>query len=242
MSQSPPEPECGPSTTDANWTGPSLEPYVTRLERFELFSTNQCFYIVGSNKLNTAYRIIKIDRTLIERPSVVGATPTNQHQTIQPSSSQQMHATTPSISASRSFGAASSFSPRRAFNTANVTIGDFAPTPSVVGVSSSGSELPTVQQSNSTVSNSNTPSTPAPPSGQNNNVAADGQHTANPKSRPLSDFVSEDPNVYTQEEIKDVLDMIHDGTYISSLVFFGSLSCPDDSDFSPFSLSFKGIA
>ncbi|KAL7558732.1 hypothetical protein ACA910_018358 [Epithemia clementina (nom. ined.)] len=43
------------------------------------------------------------------------------------------------------------------------------------------------------------------------NAASDFQHTANPKSRPLCDFITEDPNVYTQEEIKDVLDMIHDG-------------------------------
>jgi hypothetical protein len=48
---------------------PSLEPYVVKLERFELFSTNQCYYLVGCNKLNTAYRVIKMDRTLIERPS-----------------------------------------------------------------------------------------------------------------------------------------------------------------------------
>jgi hypothetical protein len=27
--------------------------------------------------------------------------------------------------------------------------------------------------------------------------------------RPLSDFLTEDPNVYSQEEIRDMLDMIH---------------------------------
>ena len=85
---------------------PSLEPYVGRLERFELFNTNQCYYIIGSNKLNTAYRIIKIDRTLLQ----------NNH-----------------------------------------------------------------------------------PEG----------------FRPLADFVTEDPNIYTQEEIKDMIDMIDDGNRVN---------------------------
>ena len=117
---------------------PSLEPYLGRLERLELFSTNQCYYIIGSNKLNNAYRIIKIDRTLIERPS--------DH---------------------------SSQSPAR---------------------------------------RSAPPSDPQPPlSNESNAAMADNSHTAKPTLRPLSDFLTEDPNIYTQEEIKDMLDMIHDG-------------------------------
>ena len=32
---------------------PMLEAYMARLERFELFSTNQCYYLVGCKKLNT---------------------------------------------------------------------------------------------------------------------------------------------------------------------------------------------
>lgn len=42
-------------------------------------------------------------------------------------------------------------------------------------------------------------------------MAAESSHTAKPTLRPLSDFVTEDPNVYTQEEVKEMLDMIHDG-------------------------------
>ena len=201
------------ATTASSSIGPSLEPYVARLQRFELFSTNQCYYIVGSNKLNTAYRIIKIDRTLIERPSNSAATPTHQNQS---QTNSFPHVTASTISGSRSFGATGSVSPRRPF-----PAGDFAAASSVVGVSASSSEVPTVQQSTSMISNTNT-TVPSAASGipssstqtnNNNNTAAaaDGQHTANPKSRPLSDFVTEDPNVYTQEEIKDVLDMIHDG-------------------------------
>ena len=36
-------------------------------------------------------------------------------------------------------------------------------------------------------------------------------HTAKQTLRPLSEFLTEDPNVYTQEEIQQMLDMIHDG-------------------------------
>jgi hypothetical protein len=120
---------------------PSLEPYVGKLERFELFSTNQCYYLVGCNKLNTAYRVLKMDRTQIERP--------------------------PDHQASR----------RR------------EPQPSP------------------------RPPTDAGPIPTNESQAAmaDNSHAAKPTLRPLSDFLTEDPNVYSQEEIKDMLDMVHDG-------------------------------
>lgn len=110
---------------------PSIEPYIGRLERFELFSTNQCYYIIGSNKLNTAYRIIKIDRTLIEWP-------------------------------------------------AKTKPAQEPPLPS-------------------------------------NDSMADNSHTAKPTLRPLSDFVTEDPNIYSQEEIRDMLDMIHDGNRMTQM-------------------------
>lgn len=45
---------------------PALEPYVGRLERFELFCTNQCYYLVACDKNNLLYRVLKMDRTLIE--------------------------------------------------------------------------------------------------------------------------------------------------------------------------------
>jgi hypothetical protein len=116
---------------------PSLEPYVGRLERFELFSTNQCYYVVGSNKLNTAYRIIKIDRTLIERA---------------PQQSSSAHTTSRKLN-------------------------------------------------DSLLSND----------GTLQSAMAENHHTAKPTLRALSEFVTEDPNIYTQEEIQDMLDMIHDG-------------------------------
>jgi hypothetical protein len=121
-------------------TGPSLEPYVGKLERFELFSTNQCYYLVGCNKLNTAYRVLKLDRTQIERP------PDHQARRREPQ-----------------------------------------PPP-------------------------RTPPDAGPvPTNESQAAMADNSHAAKPTLRPLSDFLTEDPNVYSQEEIKDMLDMIHDG-------------------------------
>lgn len=48
-------------------------------------------------------------------------------------------------------------------------------------------------------------------SNESQTLLANNSHTAKPTLRPLSDFLVEDPNVYTQEEIKEMLDMIHDG-------------------------------
>lgn len=120
---------------------PTLDPYVGKLERYELFCTNQSYYLVGCNKLNTAYRVLKMDRTLIERP-LEASSPKH-------SSAQQPTQVDPSASSA-----------------------------------------------------SNTSDTQA---------MADAAHNSKPTLRPLSEFLTEDPNVYTQEEIQDMLDMIHDG-------------------------------
>ena len=47
---------------------PSLEPYFGRLEKFELFSTHQAYYLVGCDKHKNSYRFLRMDRTLIEHP------------------------------------------------------------------------------------------------------------------------------------------------------------------------------
>ena len=114
---------------------PTIDPYVGRLERYELFCTNQAYYLVGCDKLNTSYRVLKMDRTLIERPLETSAPPSQQ---------------------------------------------------------------PT--QLNASASNSS-----------DTQAVADATHNSKPTLRPLSEFLTEDPNVYTQEEIHDMLDMIHDG-------------------------------
>lgn len=134
---------------------PSLEPYVGKLERFELFSTNQCYYLVGCNKQNTAYRVLKMDRTLIERPPEAGGGMSPHHQ-------QPMMKSRPTFD---------------------------------MGPGGSG---------NAVNSNNN-------PDNATAAQIADNNHKAKPTLRPLSDFLTEDPNVYSQEEIKDMLDMIHDG-------------------------------
>ena len=50
-------------------TYPTVQPYVAKMERFELFSTAQCYYLIASDKAGTAFRVLKFDRTLIEVPT-----------------------------------------------------------------------------------------------------------------------------------------------------------------------------
>jgi len=140
-------------TMDRSPRDPSLEPYIGKLERFELFSTNQCYYLVGGNKMSTAFRILKMDRTLIERP------PTQPQQVLQTRSTH-----TPGTMSRAGTDVASSH----------------GPTSSSMAADSEA-------------------------------ALADNSHAPKPTIRPLSDFVTEDPNVYSQDEIRDMLDMIHDG-------------------------------
>lgn len=124
-----------PLPPQSNPPHPTIDPYVGKLERYELFCTNQAYYLVGCDKLNTSYRVLKMDRTLIERPLETSTISTQQP--------TQLNAST-----------------------------------------------------------SNTSDTQA---------VTDATHNSKPTLRPLSEFLTEDPNVYTQEEIQDMLDMIHDG-------------------------------
>jgi hypothetical protein len=117
----------------------ALEPYFCKLERFELFSTNQCYYLVACDKYNTQYRVLKLDRTLIEHPTEEGK-PTGTN--------------------------------------------DSSPNKAGGGSTDDGSVS-------------------AP--------ALDTAHRAKPTLRPLCDFLTEDPHTYSQEEIQDMLDMIHHG-------------------------------
>ena len=127
----------------------SLQPYFAKLERFELFSTNQCYYLVGCNKQNTSYRVLKMDRTMIEGPP-----------------------------ATERFGNGNN--PLHHRSSMDGPLG--------TGINTNA-EVQTTQ-------------------------LADSSHTAKPTIRPLSDFLIEDPNVYSQEEIKDMLEMIHDGNRV----------------------------
>jgi hypothetical protein len=137
---------------------PSLDPYIGKLERYELFCTNQCYYLVGCNKQNSQYRVIKMDRTLIERPP-------SEHDNSKGSQQQQPFQVNPSAS--------------------------------------------TVSDSQSHPNNNNGISNKS--SQQQQQQHADAAHNSKPTLRNLNEFLTEDPNVYTQEEIQDMLDMIHDG-------------------------------
>ena len=141
-----------------NCNNPSLDPYIGKLERYELFCTNQSYYLVGCNKQNSQYRVIKMDRTLIERP--VAAEHDNkgtqsQHQ--QPMQYNMPASNAHNFSDTSAYPSATSTS---AMNQANLT---------------------------------------------------DAAHNAKPTLRNLSEFLTEDPNVYSQAEIQEMLDMIHDG-------------------------------
>jgi SacI homology domain len=154
---------------------PTLEPYVGKLERFELFSTNQCYYLVACNRSNSAYRVLKMDRTLIERNSAGGSNSNNN----------------PSSKSSRR----------------NNAQNDYASAPS----SSSHISPPTAANITNNKNSSAIPDASlSPTEGSNSN----NNHAAKPTLRPLSDFLTEDPNVYTQAEIKDMLDMIHAGNRV----------------------------
>lgn len=61
-------------------------------------------------------------------------------------------------------------------------------------------------------SSPNSKQNPSIPNSQNHHQQQQQQqHNQKSSFRPLSDFIFEDPAVYTQSEIKDILDMINDG-------------------------------
>jgi hypothetical protein len=135
-------PNSPPRRESRSLKNPSVDPYIAKLERYELFCTNQSYYLVGCNKLNTAYRVLKMDRTRIEQPLEHTSTNTKPEPSSHPAHEKNLN------------------------------------------------------------SNNNASDNPA---------VADAAHTAKQTLRPLHEFLTEDPNVYTQAEIQEMLDMIHDG-------------------------------
>lgn len=61
----------------------TLEPVVSRLEKFILYETHSYFYIVGSDKRQREYRVIKLDRKVLfiisGNPFAVLSAPMNTH-------------------------------------------------------------------------------------------------------------------------------------------------------------------
>ena len=163
---------------------PRLEPYTGKLERFELFSTAQCYYLVACDKAGSQYRVLKVDRTLIERPDF---------------SARQAHQAALAKAQPPSPDAPSE-PPAPAPAPAP------APTPAPAPA-----DLPP-------------PSPPAPPttgvfpatapSAHNQPPVSgptDAPHGSNAAVRPLAEFCIEDPAVYGRHEIRDMMDMIHEG-------------------------------
>lgn len=159
---------------------PSLDPYAAKLERFELFSTNQCYYLVGCDKLNTSYRVLKMDRTLIERPK----------DTSGGGGGGPRSSSFASGSAHSSTGAGGGAGHLYQASSANAS----------AHTATSALAAPDLHLSSSSDSQT---------------AQADNSHTAKPTLRPLADFLTEDPVAYSQEEIKVMLDMIHDGNMLS---------------------------
>lgn len=161
MRQQQSQPQQAPQRKTKLPESPSLEPYFGKLERFELFSTNQCYYLIGCDKLNTTYRILKMDRTLIEGPP----------------DDLMMPPTTATTTTATSIN-----TPPR--NRSQQSSPD----------RSHHSSLPN-QSDNA----------------QQQHQALEGTHNSKPTLRPLSEFLTEDPHIYSQEEIADLLDTIHEG-------------------------------
>ena len=162
---------------------PTLEPYVGKLERYELFSTAQCYYLVACDKAGTGYRVLKMDRTLIERPDA-----TSQARRVELEKrrrEEQDAAAAVATSASGGGGDGMGAVGAAASSTSGNKSGMFPatnPAASSDGGASVGGGGPT-----------------------------DAPHGPNAHIRPLCEFCIEDPAVYSQDEIRDMLDMIHEG-------------------------------
>lgn len=142
----------------------SFEPYMSKLERFEFFATLQAYYIVACDKLNTQYRVLRMDRTRMEHSS--------------------------------SSNAANDSSSAEAMS--------FYGTPSRVRNSTASTTAAINRNSETSTNTVNTTTTTT--------SAAQGQ-ARNVLQRPLADFCHEDMHTYNQEEIQDMLDMIHHGNH-----------------------------
>jgi hypothetical protein len=177
-------------------TSNGLEPYISRLERFELYSTNQCYYLIGCNKQSTAYRVIKMDRTLIERPPDYIIQQQQQQRynggEFYGMSHQQQQQQSPR------YGPFNPGMDQSKYHSSTNSTSSIA-TSAISGIVGDPANNTQQQQ-------------------QQQQQQQDGNsHTVKPTLRPLTDFLIEDPNVYTQEEINDMLDMIYDGNRTTAL-------------------------
>jgi hypothetical protein len=244
------------SNTKNKLLQPTLEPYVARLEKFELFSTMQCYYLVACNRAMTEYRIMKMDRTLIEQrgaaPTTSGGTATGgvgvgvgggstspsrkgqQHGSASEPNSSPSRTTTPWIDSPGSGGgdftcpqeneSHDGLGHQEEGNTGEkgrLTKGGGGKLTGR-GPAKSPTKLTTTSLD---PSSSGTSPTNAVAVTTTSTSGSSGSNTTNAQSqqqgqqqtttfRRLNDFLFEDPAVYTQSEIRDILDMINDGNKV----------------------------
>ena len=171
------------TTSNNTKTPPTLEPYVGKLERYELFSTAQCYYLVACDKAGTGYRVLKMDRTLIERPDA-----TSQARRVELEKRRREEQDAAAAVATSASGGGDGMG----------AVGATA--------SSSGNKSGMFPATNPAASSDGGASAAAGGGGP-----IDSPHGPNAHIRPLCEFCIEDPAVYSQDEIRDMLDMIHEG-------------------------------
>ena len=234
---------------------PTLEPYIARLEKFELFSTLQCYYLVACDKHSTGYRIMKMDRTLIEKSlnsSVTGNGVGGNGGVGSGEGSSVRDNISKNNASSRGEGNLTGIEARNSLreinkkqqqeqqqfaeiplerqsvhlnansfdNTATDKDDDASTTMDNTNAASfdqldkdktldddksTTTNSPSSPSKNST--NTNTASNPQ----QNQSQTQQNNQSTTSNFRQLSDFIFEDPAIYTQSEIRDILDMINDG-------------------------------
>jgi len=177
---------------------PSIEPYLGRLEKFELFTTYQAYYLVGCDKHKQSYRVLRMDRTLIEHPSKKRSSNTHKnHQTNE-------------INRNNTIDSESVMEGR---NTNLVEMQDLNSSQSQIDVQKernvSNHNLLNVKSS--TIGTYPNPPPPPPPPNPPRNKNNHQSTNSSSSFRRLPDFCIEDPYIYTEDEIQEVLDMIHDG-------------------------------
>jgi len=175
---------------------PSLDPYIMKLEKFELFSTQTAYYLVGCDKHNSTYRVLKMDRTRIMMESVSSS---SQNSDVDGATADSTSGDSDAVS-----GSAQEEAPARKRSgggTGSSHNHDHHDDANRRQDINTGSGNP--------ISGANSSTTPTNSSSNNSSTSAGGEHQQT-NYRYLSEFCIEDSNIYTSAEIQQKLDMLHD--------------------------------
>ena len=178
----------------------------SKWRKFELFSTAQCYYLIASNKEGTAFRVLKMDRTLIEDQTPIDT----------------MAGGNSTVSSMASPSSSSSSSP--AYTSFPLLYAIPPPPPPPPLTSSHRTAVSDVVGSSGISTTATTTTTKIMNDHHHHHkrlssstTTLEDQHNLKPTLRPLVDFCFEDPVIYTAGEIQDMLDMIQDGNkYLKS--------------------------